>query len=226
MDIEKLFSGIISHSYIFSGSDYGIVIPKIENLFSIKFGSNQNAILYKAENFSIDDSRAISEMSNLLSEGETFIVISSRSIGHEAQHALLKTVEEPRAGMHFLIFVDNPEILLPTIRSRCILISKTEVSKSSSSHPDFLAITLADRFEYIENVSKKFKKDNPTAFRDVALEIFDTVIDVLRKKIGANTTSTEREQLERILELRNYLNDRGSSAKQLLETMAMQLTDH
>jgi DNA polymerase-3 subunit delta' len=37
----------------------------------------------------------------------------------EAANALLKTLEEPRPGVHFILTSERPESLLPTIRSRC-----------------------------------------------------------------------------------------------------------
>jgi DNA polymerase-3 subunit delta' len=37
----------------------------------------------------------------------------------EAANALLKTLEEPRANVHFVLLSERPERLLPTIRSRC-----------------------------------------------------------------------------------------------------------
>jgi DNA polymerase-3 subunit delta' len=37
----------------------------------------------------------------------------------EAANALLKTIEEPRAGLHFILLAERPDRLLVTIRSRC-----------------------------------------------------------------------------------------------------------
>jgi DNA polymerase-3 subunit delta' len=37
----------------------------------------------------------------------------------EAANALLKTLEEPRPGVHFVLLSERPDRLLPTIRSRC-----------------------------------------------------------------------------------------------------------
>jgi len=37
----------------------------------------------------------------------------------ESANALLKTLEEPRNGLHFILIAAAPAILLPTIRSRC-----------------------------------------------------------------------------------------------------------
>ncbi len=37
----------------------------------------------------------------------------------ESANALLKTLEEPRRGVHFILLSERPDRLLPTIRSRC-----------------------------------------------------------------------------------------------------------
>lgn len=224
MEINTLFSEPITHAYIFFRSDATDVISTIEKKCSVVFGKNQNAILYTVETFSIDDARAVTELGNLQSGGDTFVAIIARSIGTEAQHALLKTVEEPRTGVHYFIFVENPEMLLATLRSRCVVISKiSSVEKGKSTHPDFQSISLADRFAYIEKLSKSLKKDDPNAFRDAAIEIFNTVILQLRESILPPNNPVNAGRLERMLALHNFLNDRGSSAKQLLEAMAIQL---
>ena len=44
----------------------------------------------------------------------------AQDMGLEAQNALLKVLEEPPAYGVFLLLTDNPEKLLPTIRSRCV----------------------------------------------------------------------------------------------------------
>ncbi|MEN9582518.1 MAG: hypothetical protein RL641_472 [Candidatus Parcubacteria bacterium] len=223
MEIEQLFSNSIAQAYIFSKNDAQAVLSVIEKKIALTFGASPNAVLYEQESFGIDDSRAVFELANLQSDGETFFAIVTRSLTREAEHSLLKTFEEPKPGVHFLLFVDNPAKLLPTLLSRCILVSEMNSKKSAGRHPAFLKITLPERFAYVEKLSKILKKDDPTAFRDAALEIFDAVIDELSIGLGSKTTPLKREQVERILELRNFLNDRGSSAKQLLETMSMQL---
>jgi DNA polymerase III delta prime subunit len=227
MDIEQLFSGQISHAYIFHRTDAEHVLGFLEREHHLKFGANPNALKYEAETFSIEDSRALIQLTSLHGEDDTFVALVARTIGIEAQHALLKTLEEPRPGIHFLIFVDNPATLLPTLRSRCISVQKNLGAESDgknnakNKHPDFLYITLADRFAYVEKLSKQAKKDDDTnGFRDAAMEIFDMAIEKLREKMNEKDAA---EKIERILELRGYLNDRGSSPKQLLETMAMQM---
>ncbi len=54
----------------------------------------------------------------------TFLVFPEADRSFPVQHpeganALLKTLEEPRPGVHFLLLSERPDRLLPTIRSRC-----------------------------------------------------------------------------------------------------------
>lgn len=52
-------------------------------------------------------------------EGSRKIYLFPQEMGIEGQNALLKILEEPPAYGVFLILSDNPETLLPTVRSRC-----------------------------------------------------------------------------------------------------------
>ncbi len=53
-------------------------------------------------------------------EAEKKIYIFPQEMGIEGQNTLLKTLEEPPSYGVFLLLTDNPEKLLPTIRSRCV----------------------------------------------------------------------------------------------------------
>ena len=52
-------------------------------------------------------------------ESERKIYLLPQPLGDEGQNALLKILEEPPAYAVFLLLTDNPEKLLPTVRSRC-----------------------------------------------------------------------------------------------------------
>ncbi|MFK7990334.1 MAG: ATP-binding protein [Sandaracinaceae bacterium] len=45
--------------------------------------------------------------------------VSFPELPPESANALLKTLEEPRANVHFILLSERPDRLLPTIRSRC-----------------------------------------------------------------------------------------------------------
>jgi len=52
-------------------------------------------------------------------EGDRKIYIFPQELGIEGQNALLKILEEPPQYGVFILLSDNPEKLLPTVRSRC-----------------------------------------------------------------------------------------------------------
>ena len=52
-------------------------------------------------------------------EAEHKIYLFPQELGIEGQNALLKILEEPPAYGVFLLLTDNPDKLLPTVRSRC-----------------------------------------------------------------------------------------------------------
>ena len=62
---------------------------------------------------------ARSDMYVVPNEGSRKIYIFPQELGLEGQNALLKVLEEPPSYGVFLLLSDNPEKLLPTVRSRC-----------------------------------------------------------------------------------------------------------
>ena len=52
-------------------------------------------------------------------ERKVYVIPRAQDMGPAAQNALLKVLEEPPAYGVFLLLTDNPEKLLPTVRSRC-----------------------------------------------------------------------------------------------------------
>ena len=60
-------------------------------------------------------------------ESEHKIYLIAQDLGLEGQNALLKILEEPPPYGVFILLSDNPEKLLPTVRSRCTELALTAV---------------------------------------------------------------------------------------------------
>ena len=56
-------------------------------------------------------------------EADHKIYLFAQDLGTEGQNALLKVLEEPPSYGVFMLLVDNPEKILPTVRSRCTELS-------------------------------------------------------------------------------------------------------
>lgn len=73
-------------------------------------------------------------------EGKRKIYLFPQELRVEGQNALLKILEEPPAYGVFILLSDNPEKLLPTVRSRCTELKLLPVA------PQVLRPFLADKF--------------------------------------------------------------------------------
>ena len=73
-------------------------------------------------------------------EGSHKIYLFPQSMGIEGQNALLKVLEEPPAYGVFILLAENPQTLLPTVRSRCTELKLNALSK------DLLEKELSRRF--------------------------------------------------------------------------------
>jgi DNA polymerase III subunit delta' len=58
---------------------------------------------------------------------KVYIFLEADNFNIEAANAFLKTLEEPPGHVHFILVTDRPERLLPTIASRCQLVSFSAV---------------------------------------------------------------------------------------------------
>ena len=73
-------------------------------------------------------------------EGKHKIYLLPQPLGTEGQNALLKILEEPPSYGVFLLLTENPESLLPTVRSRCVEL------KLLPLEPSLLRSTLQQQF--------------------------------------------------------------------------------
>ena len=64
-------------------------------------------------------------------EAEFKIYLFPQELGTEGQNALLKILEEPPPYAVFILLTDNPEKLLPTVRSRCTELSLNALQENT-----------------------------------------------------------------------------------------------
>lgn len=105
---------------------------------------NHPDILYvtheKPNLISVDEVRAqlvgTAEIRPYESRWKVYIVDEAEKMNPAAQNAILKTIEEPPSYVVILLLSENPDILLPTIRSRVVTLPLLPVSDSKVE--DFL----------------------------------------------------------------------------------------
>lgn len=166
------------------------------------------------EKFQIDDVRALTASAYRRppagKSGLCFIV-RTPFVTVEAQHALLKLLEEPPATSRF-IFVTHPALsLLPTVLSRFQTESPDRIDKVTVEFSEFESLALKNRLEVIEEKLKQ--KDN-----EWIENVKTGLISFLNtESIDVPTTLVDLEFVA------GHLLTRGASNKMLLEQLALTL---
>lgn len=70
------------------------------------------------------------QMSSLFSKVKVFILDEVHGLSKQAQSALLKTLEEPKANLYFILLTTDTSKILPTIRSRCVVYETRSASNT------------------------------------------------------------------------------------------------
>jgi DNA polymerase-3 subunit delta' len=69
-----------------------------------------------------DHVNAPANLKSSMNVGKVFVIDEAELMNHQAQNALLRTLEEPSGRTLIILLTDQPHALLPTIRSRCQLV--------------------------------------------------------------------------------------------------------
>ncbi len=161
------------------------------------------------------------------------IVVGLHSISHQAQNAILKTLEEPRPGTFIFILTNTSAIFLPTILSRVQVVRSLNSAGANVNTNNTVA--------NIDLDAKKFVRSSPVERLAQIKEILDLKSDeeIGDAEIFAFVQEVEKLALElaqsgkdfgaRTLvaqiftKVEDYMRDTSSSKKLLLEYVALRL---
>jgi len=82
---------------------------------------------------SVDSIRRLYDQTRSVQTGNLVIIIDyAERMGHQAQNAFLKLLEEPGAGVYFILATHTPSKLLPTITSRAQMFEVRSITHKQS----------------------------------------------------------------------------------------------
>lgn len=138
------------------------------------------------------------------------IVIVSQSIAIEAQHALLKILEDPPPTTRFILTLSSSQQLLPTLISRLHVVSQSEIkNQTNDDYVSFLSLSYKERMELITKKAKE--KDSDWMAR---------LLSAITKSTQHAKTLKEKKLLMTVSEFQHL---RGASKKMLIEALALSL---
>lgn len=145
---------------------------KCFNCLAIEKNSFPDSTCVKSEDGGEIEVSKIRQIQNFLSYKpyygsiKSVIVQEADKMNQEAQNCFLKTLEEPKGSTLIILISSKPELLLPTIFSRCQQIkffgkpelNQQDIEKEKSILKEFLKITnssLSEKFKYAKAVDSE-----------------------------------------------------------------------
>ena len=221
------------HAYLIEGES-AVILDELFKFFeqslNIAVKGNPDFLHLSFDSFGIDEGRRLKEMQTgkAFAGDRRFFVVSASSFTHEAQNSLLRVFEDPSPNVHFFVIMPSADGILPTLRSRFFIIPHESKYKTKKIHDEkiisakeFLENTSASRLAMIKGVVEDKDKDK-------ALELLNNIESELHSIFIASVGTSSRASLKqhaRFLEeislAKQYLHDRSSSVKLILEHVAL-----
>lgn len=169
----------------------------------------------------IDMARNIISWAQTPYNEEKIALISFNTIGLEAQNALLKMLEEPRAGVRFILLTSNKKNIIDTVLSRVLTVEKNQVVEMLREAENFISTRhdLRMKIPYVVEILSRVEKINNKERKDKEmLRIF-----ILNLVSVLNNMNAEQKYVHETIEVASYVADSSSSGKALLEYLSLLL---
>lgn len=155
--------------------------------------------------FGIDEVRNLQEQLSY-SRPETeewwYLIQNGDEISLPAQHALLKMLEEPPAQTHLCIITTKPELLLPTILSRCVTIKLGKTENPTQEE----TLQNEELFQKVEQASISDLIDLAGQFKEKS-DAYQFLIGLQKQYYGQLKQQPDNPQLvNRLQSIQNALN--------------------
>jgi len=219
------FGDMTHHAYLVEGERVRAVaeiFSALESVHGIRRAGNPDIFYHEMDTLLIDDAHMLRARERYASVdgGKKIFVVAFETITHEAQNALLKTIEEPTPGTHFFFVTRSPEALLPTVRSRMVFLKIAEEDGDGADGKKdarrFLEGDIASRMKQIAPIVKEKDKGR-------VRDLLDGLESALYTKINGATDVESLRPLDTVLSAKRHLLGRTPFMKVLLEHLALTL---
>ncbi len=211
------------HAYLIEGNE----IPEDMR----EFCQNSDLCEIVLDTFKIDDAKHVRALAGEKSSKRKIFAVRANSLTLDAQNALLKIFEEPAPDTHFLLIVPEKASLLPTLLSRFYHVP-SEQNVDTRDAEKFIRMPRAARVEFLkellteedfEDVSAELRADSP---RSKALKFLNALERALHDQIFAKDGPLQSKgpsfaTFDQIFTAREFIRMPGSSAKSLMESVAL-----
>lgn len=223
MILEYLNKDNLHHAYLIEGNRVEI-LPEIFTLgesLGVKKDS-PDFFHIEIDNFKIDEAFNLRKMGaeKSFSLGKKIFVLCINSFSLDAQNVLLKMFEEPIEDTHFFVITPDADALLKTLISRFYFISTKKDLALDKNIERFINMSLQNRLDFIKELLSETEDEEVLSIdsnRSKALRFLNELEATLSKTVF----DTHHKCFEHFFKVREFLRMPGSSAKTLLESVAL-----
>lgn len=237
----------LHHAYLIEGAGNEIVteVTKFLKELGINTVGNPDFVHIQLDSFKMEDARNLKSYAAQKSFSSTkkIFIISANNFLLEAQNSLLKIFEEPVENTHFFLIVPDTNVLLKTLVSRFYLISPKTISpktvfgvtpktvlgeRENKDAEKFIALSLKNRIDFIKELLIALEEEDEEGNEIVALDSSRSkalkFLNELESFMHQKTMSKRHFDIEifqHFFKVREFLRMPGSSAKTLMESVAL-----
>ena len=241
-------TGTLHHGYCIEGDTndtFSKLCVFLERELDFPIIANPDFVSEELNSFGIDDARRLKEIhatKSFREDARKIFIIRTNFITHEAQNSLLKMFEEPGEGNHFFILTPAAHILLPTLKSRLLIVqnegeggrgekggskkggqnANTNAGKIAGDleAATFLKSSPPKRLKIVSALLAEIEAEKKT--KADAIHLVETLLKELHAaKSPQKYTKEDVAAFEELMKCRDYLGDRAASTKLLLEHIAL-----
>lgn len=225
-------TGAIHHAHLVVGdprANAQSILDFSETFFGRPAQGNPDITILEQDQLTILDARELRILqANLPVVGtKRLFIIAVRSITLDAQHALLKVLEEPAPHAHFFIALSTLHGILRTLRSRALLIyGKPEELPFLADARTFLASYPNVRLEILEPTTKGLSDDDEKVKKEARerVDLFlRSLITAFNEQAPTIPNHVRQTYIQEFTTAQRYMRNVASAPKLLLEHLALVL---
>jgi len=192
------------HAYLLIGKDLESLDREVLTL-----SQKLDASLMEFPLLKIEDVRQLSRVTSLsLTQKEAIYIKGIDGATTEAQNAFLKRLEEPQENLFYMLSAASVTKVLPTIVSRCQIISvKNKRRQISPGADNFLKLNLGEKLIFIEGIKKR---ENAESFLEEIIENWHLTLVK-----GASNLAQIAQNLKKALDALSAIKANGNVLLQL-----------
>jgi DNA polymerase-3 subunit delta' len=161
------------------------------------------------KDYTVDDVDIIFERARFaLDPGQQFFFIldNVQTLNAATANRLLKILEEPPVGYHFILLTTNAEAILPTIASRCVVVelaSNTDTTSSYTLHPLLSFFLNPEKLDDPITFEAELKKQHLSDTQSV--ELLQQLVAAYTQKIRDCALNHKQENMEQFSHVLDFL---------------------